>query len=127
MENAKFYEINGFKDLQGNDLQAWLNARVTRDPAIFWSTQRNYRGGPTTGTHAYLNEEMEKLVGAGAVEPDTEKRKRIYQQLNEIVLDSCHVIQVATNPRVWAYGKGVDGMRVDLNGNLVVDQASVSR
>ncbi len=110
VENAKFYEINGFKDLQGNDLQAWLNARVTRDPAIFWSTQRNYRGGPTTGTHAYLNEEMEKLVGAGAVEPDTD-----------------HVIQVATNPRVWAYGKGVDGMRVDLNGNLVVDQASVSR
>jgi len=36
------------------------------------------------------------------------------------------MIQVATNPGVWAYGKAA-GVRVDLNGNLVMDQASVTR
>ncbi len=127
VENAKFYEINGDKALQGNDLQAWLNARTTRDPAIFWSTQRNYRGGPTTGTHAYENPELESIIAQAASEPDADKRKRMYQQTNEMVLNSCHVIQIATNPRVFAYGKVVDGVRVDLNGNLVMDQATVNR
>ena len=126
VENAKFYEINTDKNLQGNDLQAWLNARVTRDPAIFWSTQRNYRGGPV-GTFGFVHAEMEKLVADGAVEPDTEKRRTIYQRLNEIILEESHVLQVATNPRLFAYGKGVSGARTDLSGNLVLDQATVTR
>jgi peptide/nickel transport system substrate-binding protein len=127
VENAKFYEINNDKALQGNDLQAWLNARTTRDPAIFWSTQRNYRAGPTTGTHAYDNPELESIVVQAASDPDAEQRKRLYQQANEMLLDSCHVIQIATNPRVFAYSQVVNGMRVDLNGNLVMDQAWVNR
>ena len=127
VENAKFYEINNDKALQGNDLQAWLNARTTRDPAIFWSTQRNYRAGPATGTHAYDNPELESIVVQAASDPDAEKRKRLYQQANEMLLDSCHVIQIATNPRVFAYSQVVNGMRVDLNGNLVMDQAWVNR
>ncbi len=126
VENAKFYEINGAKDFQGNDLQAWLNARTTRDPAIFWSTQSNYRGDPKL-SHDYANAELEKLIRVGATEPDTEKRRKIYRQLNEMTLDECHMIQVATNPRVFAYGSGVAGMRVDLNGNLLMDQATITR
>ncbi|HEV8637598.1 MAG TPA: ABC transporter substrate-binding protein [Chloroflexota bacterium] len=126
VENAKFYEINTDKNLQGNDLEAWLNARVTRDPAIFWSTQRNYRGGPIN-PFGFVNAEMEKLVAEGAVEPDTEKRRKIYQRLNEIILEESHVLQVATNPRLFAYGKGVSGVRTDLSGNLVMDQATVTR
>jgi peptide/nickel transport system substrate-binding protein len=126
VENAKFYEINTGKDLQGNDMQAWLNARTTRDPAIFWSTQRNYRAGPT-GTHGYVNEEMEKLIMEAASDPDTEKRKATYQRLNEMLLDASHVIHVATNPRVFAYTKAVRDMRVDLNGNLVMDQAWLAK
>jgi len=126
VENAKFYEINTHKDLQGNDLEAWLNARVWRDPAIFWSTQRNYRAG-TVGTFGFVQEELERLVAQGATEPDQAKRTTIYQRLNEIVLDECHVIQVATNPRVFAFNKSVQGMRVDLNGNLVMDQVSLAR
>jgi peptide/nickel transport system substrate-binding protein len=126
VENAKFYEINGAKDLQGEDMQAWLNARTTRDPAIFWSTQRNYRAGPTTGTHGYLNEDMERLITSAASEADVEKRRATYRTLNEMVLDSSHVIQLATNPRVFAYGKARD-VRVDLNGNLVMDRAWMAR
>jgi peptide/nickel transport system substrate-binding protein len=126
VENAKFYEINTDKNLQGNELQAWLNARVARDPAIFWSTQRNYRAG-TVGTFGLNNAEMEKLVADGAVEPDTEKRRKLYQRLNEITLEESHVLQVATNPRLFAYGKAVSGARTDLSGNLVLDQASITR
>ncbi len=127
VENAKFYELNGDKSLQGEDMQAWLNARTTRDPAIFWSTQRNYRAGPTSGTHAYINEEMEQLITAAATETDAEKRKQTYQKLNEMTIDASHVIQIATNPRVWAYGKAVRDVGVDLNGNLVMERTVVTR
>lgn len=126
VENAKFYEIGAAKDFQGNDLQAWLNARTTRDPAIFWNTQGNYRGVTPPNVRPYANAELEKLIADGAAEVDVEKRRAIYQRLNQMVQDEAHMIQVATNPGVWAYGKAA-GVRVDLNGNLVMDQASVTR
>ena len=127
VENAKFYEINSARDMQGNDLQAWLNARTTRDPAIFWSTQGNYRGGGTsTNRFGFESPELEKLIADGAAETDPEKRKKLYQQANEMQIEQSNVINVATNPRVWVYGKAT-GLRVDLNGNLVMDQAALTR
>jgi peptide/nickel transport system substrate-binding protein len=126
VENAKFYEIGGAKDLQGNDLIAWLNGRTTRDPAIFWSTQGNYRGG-ATNVYGYKNDELEKQVAAGAVETDPEKRKKIYQTLNELAINESHIIPVATNPRIWAYKNTVGGVKVDLNGNLFLDTTSVTK
>ena len=85
------------------DLQAWLNARTTRDPAIFWSTQGNYRGGGTsTNRFGYENPELEKLIADGAAETDPEKRKKLYQQANETQIEQSNVINVATNPRVIA-------------------------
>ncbi|HZR01522.1 MAG TPA: ABC transporter substrate-binding protein [Chloroflexota bacterium] len=123
VENAKFYEIGGAKDLQGNDLIAWLNGRTTRDPAIFWSTQGNYRGG-STNPYGYKNDDMEKQIAAAAVETDPDKRKKMYQALNELAISESHVIAVATNPRIWAYRANITGYKVDLNGNLFLDAVS---
>src|SRR5712691_11447501 len=74
VENAKFYDIGAAKDFQENDLVAWLNGRTTRDPAIFWSTQGNYRANQMN-PRGFVNDELEKLIAAGAVETDVEKRK----------------------------------------------------
>jgi len=125
VENAKFYEIGAANDFQGNDLIGWLNGRTTRDPAIFWSTQGNYRGN-SMNPRGWVNDDLEKLVAAGAIETDADKRKSIYQQLNELAIDQSHVIPVATNPRIFAYKKAVQGVNVDLNGNLFLNTASKS-
>ena len=71
-----------------------------------------------------MNEDLEKLVAAGAVETDVEKRKSIYQQLNELAIDLSHVIPVATNPRIFAYTNTIQGVKIDLNGNIFLDSAS---
>jgi len=126
VENAKFYDIGAAKDFQENDLVAWLNGRTTRDPAIFWSTQGNYRGNQMN-VRGFVNDDLEKLIAAGAVETDTEKRKTIYQQLNALAIDLSHVIPVATNPRIFAYRNTIQGVKVDLNGNLFLDSASNSK
>jgi hypothetical protein len=108
---------------KGPHLQAWLNGRTTRDPAIFWSTQANYRGG-ATNPFGFKNDDLEKGVTSGAVETDPEKRKKIYQDLNQLAIDQSHVIAVATNPKIWAYKANVTGYKVDLNGNLFLDALS---
>jgi ABC-type transport system substrate-binding protein len=123
VENAKFYDIGAAADFQGNDLQAWLNGRTTRDPAIFWSTQGNYRAN-NQNPRGFVNEDLEKMVAAGAVETDVEKRRSIYQQLNQLAIDQSHIIPVATNPRIFAYKNTVQGVKVDLNGNLFLDSAT---
>jgi peptide/nickel transport system substrate-binding protein len=123
VENAKFYEIGAANDFEGNDLVGWLNGRTTRDPAIFWSTQGNYRAN-NANPRGFIDEDLEKLVAGGAVETDADKRKSIYQQLNQLAIDQSHVIAVATNPRIFAYKKAVQAVSVDLNGNLFLNSAT---
>jgi peptide/nickel transport system substrate-binding protein len=126
VEIAKFYDIAAAKDLQGNAIQPWVNGRTTRDPAIFWSTQTNFRGNEKN-VYGYQNPELEKLVAAGAIELDTEKRRQIYQQLNQIVVDESYMISVANDPRVWAFTKTTNGVHFDLNGNLFLDTTWMNR
>ena len=64
------------------------------------------------------------LVAAGAVETDADKRKTIYQQLNQLAEDQSHLIPVATNPRIFAYKKAIVGANVDLNGNLFLNSTT---
>ncbi len=120
VEAAQFYDIGGAPDLLGFDIHPWVVGRTTRDPAIFFSTQGIYRGG-ADNRFGYVNQELEDLVAQGAVELDEEKRREIYQRLNEIVVESCHIIQVATDPRVWAFSTTTPGAHYDLNGNIFTD------
>ena len=46
----------------------------------------------------YRNPELEKLIAEGAVELDPAKRKAIYQQLNEIVVDDAYLIHGRHQP-----------------------------
>jgi ABC-type transport system substrate-binding protein len=74
----------------------------------------------------WTNDDLEKLIAAGAVETDAEKRKSIYQQLNQLAIDQSHIIPVATNPRIFAYKKTVQAVTVDLNGNLFLNTTTKS-
>jgi len=60
------------------------------------------------------------------VETDADKRKSIYQQLNQLAEDQSHIIAVATNPRIFAYKKAVQGATIDLNGNMFLNSATKS-
>jgi ABC-type transport system substrate-binding protein len=120
VEAAQFYDIGGAADLLGNDLHPWLVGRTTRDPAIFFATQTIYRGSDVN-RFGYVNPELEELVAQGAVEPDEERRREIYQQLNQIIVDECNMIQVATDPSIFAFRATAPGARYDLAGNLMAD------
>jgi hypothetical protein len=46
--------------------------------------------------------------------------------LNEIVVEDAYLIHVATNPFIFAMKKGVNGLAVDLTGNVMLGTASMS-
>lgn len=127
VEIAKFYDIGAAKDLLGADVHPWLSALTTRDPAVFWSTQGSKYRGNEVNIFGYRNPELERLVAMGEIELDTEKRRQIYQQLNQIVIDESYMISVANDPRIWAFTKATNGVHYDLNGNLSLDTAWMNR
>jgi ABC-type transport system substrate-binding protein len=117
VENAQFYDIGGAADLRGFALHPWINARTTRDPAIFFNTQYSYRGDERN-PYGYRNAQLEKLIADAAVETNVNRRRNLYQLANEIVVDDCFMIQVATNPRIWGQTARLRDVDIDLNGNL---------
>jgi len=126
IEIAKYYEIGADPKLQNHDLIPWLNARTTRDPAILFNTQGNFRGNERN-IFGYRNAELEKLIADGAVEPDPAKRKAIYQKANEIMVFDANLIYVATDPRMWAFNNPVKGITYDLSGNMMLAGATLNK
>ncbi len=126
VESAEFYAIGGDPQLKGYYLHPWLTGRTTRDPAIFFATQTNYRGN-SKNIYGYVNDQLETLIAQGAVETDAAKRTQIYQQTNQILVDDAPMLQVATNPRIWAATTKLQGVDIDLNGNLFLEKATLSK
>jgi len=126
VENAQFYDIGGSGDLRGFALHPWINARTTRDPAIFFNTQYNYRGDDRN-PYGYRNAQLEKLISDGAVETNVNRRRNLYQLANEMIVDDGFMIQVATNPRIWGRTARLNDVDVDLNGNLFAARAWLAR
>lgn len=124
VESARWREIGSGKFPEETDVIFWSNGRGKRDPAIFWSTQNNFGGNGET-IWGYKNDEMISLVAQGKAEVDPEKRKQIYQQLNQMLTDSSHVIQISTVSQKWLWSASVKDVGVDLIGALVLPGASV--
>jgi peptide/nickel transport system substrate-binding protein len=126
VEIAKYYEVGADPKLQGHDLVAWLNARTTRDPAILFNTQGNFRGNERN-IFGYRNPDLEKLIGDAAIELDPAKRKSLYQKANEIMVMDANLIYVATDPRIWAFTNTVKGITYDLSGNMALGAAFIDK
>ncbi len=122
VESAQFYDIGGAADLRGFAIHPWINARTTRDPAIFFNTQTSYRGDDRN-PYGYRNAQLDKLLTDAAVETNVNRRKNLYQLANEIVVNDCFMIQVATNPRIWGQTARLQDVDIDLNGNLFLARA----
>jgi len=126
VEIAKYYEYGADPKMLGIDVIPWLNARTTRDPAILFNTQANFRGNERN-IFGYRSADLEKLIADGAVEPDPAKRKQIYQKANEVMVTDANLIYVATDPRIWAFTKPVKNIYYDLSGNMNLSGAYLDK
>jgi peptide/nickel transport system substrate-binding protein len=76
----------------------WLGsiAFAQLEPA---TTFQNSRGlDPTANSSGFVNDTYTQLVAAANAEPDKEKRKQLYGQLNDLFLDESFLMVLATLP-----------------------------
>jgi peptide/nickel transport system substrate-binding protein len=66
------------------------------DPITAFSNGRGT--DPNSNNEGYKNDTYAQLIAAGAAEPDSAKRKQIYSQLNDILLDDAFVMVLAPYP-----------------------------
>jgi peptide/nickel transport system substrate-binding protein len=70
--------------------------------------------------------EYEALVSQGGQELDREKRKELYTQALEILLEQGWTIPVAWRQEVWAHNDKIHGLRTDMAGWVWLDQTWVT-
>lgn len=66
------------------------------DPITAFSNGRGT--DPNSNNEGYKNEKYTQLIASGAAEPDATKRKQIYSQLNDILLEDAFVMVLAPYP-----------------------------
>ena len=66
------------------------------DPITAFSNGRGT--DPNSNNEGYKNDTYTQLIAAGAAEPDAAKRKAIYSQLNDILLDDAFVMVLTPFP-----------------------------
>jgi len=98
----------------------WFNARALRDPYIFLGTQSEITGHGVP--YGITSAALDKLTQEGAAEVDPEKRRKIYQEANRIIVEElCTCLWYRTRPYIYGTAKYVKDWSWDLLGHNVFD------
>jgi peptide/nickel transport system substrate-binding protein len=71
----------------------------------------------------YTNDQLATIVGSASVEPDAAKRKQLYAQLNDALLDQVFNMPVSLYPAMSLAHNNVHGVRYNLLPGLVYTDA----
>jgi ABC-type transport system substrate-binding protein len=74
----------------------------------------------------YSNEESDKLMEAGAGETDPEKRARIYEHAEEVVMDDAPVIPLLYGVEVWMHQRWVHNHKIHPVWLVTYERLSIS-
>ncbi|MBM4333670.1 MAG: ABC transporter substrate-binding protein [Deltaproteobacteria bacterium] len=81
-------------------------------------TSKNIKKIPWTNTMGYSNPEVDRLCSEARVELNLEKRKKLYNRVQEILMDELPVIWVIDFEMPTLYNKDFDGIPMDVWGML---------
>jgi peptide/nickel transport system substrate-binding protein len=105
------------------DQAAWLSQVNTRKYNGFWGANMAIGTGepvsglslgratdPKSNNEGYQNDAYTQLIEAAASEPDTDKRRAIYAQINDIFVEDCFVMVVSSYPPKMVTTSKVHGL-----------------
>jgi len=123
--NLKPLEAAVWRDQVGNHKFNGINLDSSRfanlesvsvfSTSVYWLPQGNAEN--------YNNERYKQLVEAAATEPDAAKRKQVYSQLNDFLLDESFVMVLATNPPSVLVRDGLNDLRYSGHDGLLYTDA----
>ncbi|MFP3388286.1 ABC transporter substrate-binding protein [Brevibacillus sp. SIMBA_040] len=102
---------NGEYDIFGN-------SQVKADPDILRNLFRSDRVFTKGGTNwsNVADPKIDELLDQGAAESDPQKRKEIYAQIQEYMIDRAIILPIYVFPYTVAHSKKVEGLKFDLLG-----------
>jgi peptide/nickel transport system substrate-binding protein len=79
---------------------------------------------PDTGITGFRSDEYKQLVNSGATETDPEKRKAIYKQLTQMMVDEQWISTLTPALRSWGLRSNVTGFRSTLDDYEVLEDVA---
>lgn len=90
------------------------------DPTIgvqrMWWSKNIRKGVPYSNGSGYANPEMDRLLEAAQVEPDTAKRKALFDQMQVLAMKELSIIPILNIDYTTVYNTRVKGVTDDLEG-----------
>ena len=96
-------------------MQFWWESHGDPDVLRILLHSKNANGG--TNRNRYKDAEMDRLIDEAAAQTDNEKRKTLYSQIQNKVLDEAVMVFFADPLSIFAHQKTLGGVAVDWTGN----------
>jgi peptide/nickel transport system substrate-binding protein len=87
------------------------------EPSTGLLSSKNFN--PQSNSAGFRNERYAQLINAASLEPNADKRRQLYSQINDILLDEAFLLCLATNPTIVVAGTRVNGLRFDAHEGIV--------
>ncbi|MEK8127944.1 ABC transporter substrate-binding protein [Paenibacillus filicis] len=115
--------------LKQGDYDLFGNSQVKADPDILTNLFRSDRSYDKGGTNwSSLNDpQIDKLLDEGSAESDPQKRKAIYEQIQQYLHDNAIIIPIYVFPYTVAQASKVEGLKFDLLGYPLFYDVSIRK
>jgi peptide/nickel transport system substrate-binding protein len=106
--------IHAFGGVGWTDPDSQLNGAI-----VWWPTEKNITG--------FYSPRYSELVAAAGATTNLARRKALYRQIDEIILDEAWDIVVTPDPQPWAWSRKVQGFSYDIANYPVLVGTSLIR
>ncbi|HEX8969898.1 MAG TPA: ABC transporter substrate-binding protein, partial [Chloroflexota bacterium] len=115
--NVKRVDLTNWLDQVNNrkygGLYVTINTLAQMEPVTMLTQGRAY--DPTGNNSGYQDDRYAQLIAEAQTEPDVQKRKQLYAQLNDIILDESFSMTLVSSPPRIAYRTSLQGIGYTLH------------
>jgi peptide/nickel transport system substrate-binding protein len=115
VDNATF--LDSVNQLNYHGVIGLAGFQSAFEPATGLTSSKNFN--PLSNAAGFKSDQYTQLINAANVEPDLAKRKALYSQLNDILLDQSFLMIVTTNPPILALRQNLHGVYFDFHDGIV--------
>ncbi|HEX8969299.1 MAG TPA: ABC transporter substrate-binding protein [Chloroflexota bacterium] len=121
---ATQFDVASRRAYQGLLLSVGSGANAAEATSLL-TRSRFFSPDPKTSFTGFTSDDYQKLIGAASVEPDADKRKSLYSQIEDILLDESASITVSLYPQTAIERSNVHGLVYDARPGLTFASAWV--
>ena len=108
-------------DERDYDLYSKGYGRANRDPVTALRSTAAWR--PEGGVTNYASPEYSALIAKATAETDPAARKKIFEELNQLILDESFMLTITSLPTTFGFSDKVGGLTTNLEGMPLLDEA----